>query len=79
MNFNWVFFFPQVGALEGDEELTPLGHHLAKLPVDVLIGKVCTKYSLTRVPSHFLDALLIFAYHFSLLACPFAAPYTAFL
>lgn len=30
----------QVGALEGDEELTPLGHHLAKLPVDVLIGKV---------------------------------------
>lgn len=32
----------QVGAVEGDEELTPLGHHLAKLPVDVLIGKVCT-------------------------------------
>jgi HrpA-like RNA helicase len=30
----------QVGALEGDEELTPLGYHLAKLPVDVLIGKV---------------------------------------
>ncbi|WVZ12136.1 hypothetical protein V8G54_016666 [Vigna mungo] len=29
----------EVGALEGDEELTPLGHHLAKLPVDVLIGK----------------------------------------
>lgn len=34
----------QVGALEGDEELTPLGHHLAKLPVDVLIGKVYTNY-----------------------------------
>ena len=32
----------QVGAIEGDEELTPLGYHLAKLPVDVLIGKVCT-------------------------------------
>ncbi|MFS7919697.1 putative RNA helicase [Helianthus anomalus] len=32
----------EVGAVEGDEELTPLGHHLAKLPVDVLIGKVCT-------------------------------------
>jgi ATP-dependent RNA helicase DHX29 len=31
----------EVGAVEGDEELTPLGHHLAKLPVDVLIGKVC--------------------------------------
>ncbi|KAB1225897.1 ATP-dependent RNA helicase DHX36 [Morella rubra] len=30
----------KVGALEGDEELTPLGHHLAKLPVDVLIGKM---------------------------------------
>ncbi|KAH9751111.1 DExH-box ATP-dependent RNA helicase DExH7 [Citrus sinensis] len=29
----------EVGAIEGDEELTPLGHHLAKLPVDVLIGK----------------------------------------
>ena len=33
----------QVGALEGDEQLTPLGHHLAKLPVDVLIGKVFIK------------------------------------
>ncbi|XP_022748669.1 DExH-box ATP-dependent RNA helicase DExH7, chloroplastic isoform X3 [Durio zibethinus] len=30
----------EVGAVEGDEELTPLGHHLAKLPVDVLIGKM---------------------------------------
>ncbi|KAK3028246.1 hypothetical protein RJ639_037580 [Escallonia herrerae] len=30
----------EVGAIEGDEELTPLGHHLAKLPVDVLIGKI---------------------------------------
>lgn len=30
----------EVGALEGDEFLTPLGHHLAKLPVDVLIGKM---------------------------------------
>ncbi|XP_057446913.1 DExH-box ATP-dependent RNA helicase DExH7, chloroplastic-like [Lotus japonicus] len=30
----------EVGALEGDEVLTPLGHHLAKLPVDVLIGKM---------------------------------------
>ncbi|KAH9685256.1 DExH-box ATP-dependent RNA helicase DExH7 [Citrus sinensis] len=30
----------EVGAIEGDEELTPLGHHLAKLPVDVLIGKM---------------------------------------
>ncbi|XVE94165.1 hypothetical protein REPUB_Repub01dG0258300 [Reevesia pubescens] len=30
----------EVGAVEGDEDLTPLGHHLAKLPVDVLIGKM---------------------------------------
>ncbi|XP_027329494.1 DExH-box ATP-dependent RNA helicase DExH7, chloroplastic isoform X2 [Abrus precatorius] len=30
----------EVGALEGDEDLTPLGHHLARLPVDVLIGKM---------------------------------------
>ncbi|XP_038878021.1 DExH-box ATP-dependent RNA helicase DExH7, chloroplastic isoform X2 [Benincasa hispida] len=30
----------EVGALEGNEELTPLGQHLAKLPVDVLIGKM---------------------------------------
>ncbi|KAF5733174.1 ATP-dependent RNA helicase putative isoform 1 [Tripterygium wilfordii] len=30
----------EVGALEGNEELTPLGHHLAKLPVDLLIGKM---------------------------------------
>ncbi|KAF5961534.1 hypothetical protein HYC85_002743 [Camellia sinensis] len=29
----------EVGAIERDEELTPLGYHLAKLPVDVLIGK----------------------------------------
>lgn len=30
----------EVGAVDGDEELTPLGYHLAKLPVDVLIGKM---------------------------------------
>ncbi|KAL3515702.1 hypothetical protein ACH5RR_022604 [Cinchona calisaya] len=30
----------EVGAIQGDEELTPLGYHLAKLPVDVLIGKM---------------------------------------
>ncbi|CAL9185317.1 unnamed protein product [Musa hybrid cultivar] len=30
----------KVGALDGNEELSPLGYHLAKLPVDVLIGKV---------------------------------------
>ncbi|KAL7119617.1 hypothetical protein ACP275_02G073900 [Erythranthe tilingii] len=30
----------EVGAIEGNEELTPLGYHLAKLPVDILIGKM---------------------------------------
>ncbi|VVA94126.1 unnamed protein product [Arabis nemorensis] len=35
-----VSLLHEVGAVEGDEELTPLGHHLAKLPVDVLIGKM---------------------------------------
>ncbi|CAI9103779.1 OLC1v1002330C1 [Oldenlandia corymbosa var. corymbosa] len=30
----------EVGAIEGEEQLTPLGYHLAKLPVDVLIGKM---------------------------------------
>ncbi|KAL6650601.1 hypothetical protein ACP70R_009526 [Stipagrostis hirtigluma subsp. patula] len=30
----------KVGAFEGSEELSPLGYHLAKLPVDVLIGKM---------------------------------------
>nr|XP_043628822.1 DExH-box ATP-dependent RNA helicase DExH7, chloroplastic [Erigeron canadensis] len=30
----------EVGAVEGDEVLTPLGYHLAKLPVDVLVGKM---------------------------------------
>ncbi|XP_027113217.2 DExH-box ATP-dependent RNA helicase DExH7, chloroplastic-like isoform X1 [Coffea arabica] len=30
----------EVGAIQGNEELTPLGYHLAKLPVDVLIGKM---------------------------------------
>ncbi|GJN02913.1 hypothetical protein PR202_ga20305 [Eleusine coracana subsp. coracana] len=30
----------KVGAFEGHEELSSLGYHLAKLPVDVLIGKM---------------------------------------
>ncbi|EPS71537.1 hypothetical protein M569_03222, partial [Genlisea aurea] len=30
----------EVGAFEGNEELTPLGYHLAKLPVDILLGKM---------------------------------------
>ncbi|XP_057251460.1 DExH-box ATP-dependent RNA helicase DExH7, chloroplastic isoform X4 [Beta vulgaris subsp. vulgaris] len=30
----------EVGAVDKHEELTPLGHHLAKLPVDLLLGKM---------------------------------------
>lgn len=30
----------EVGAVNENEELTPLGHHLAKLPVDLLLGKM---------------------------------------
>ncbi|XP_078435192.1 RNA helicase family protein isoform X2 [Wolffia australiana] len=30
----------EVGAIEDNEKMTPLGYHLAKLPVDVLIGKM---------------------------------------
>ncbi len=29
-----------VGALDSDRQLTPLGFHLAQLPVDVRIGKL---------------------------------------
>jgi ATP-dependent RNA helicase DHX29 len=35
-----AFLDLKVGAFEGDEKLSPLGYHLSKLPVDVLIGKV---------------------------------------
>ena len=30
----------EVGALTADESLTPLGYHLAALPVDVRVGKM---------------------------------------
>ncbi|GJZ94266.1 hypothetical protein Tco_0666469, partial [Tanacetum coccineum] len=33
------------GDVDGDEELRPFVYHLAKLPVDVLIGKICTLVS----------------------------------
>lgn len=35
-----IYRLQDVGALDEDEELTPLGHHLATLPVDVRIGKI---------------------------------------
>jgi ATP-dependent RNA helicase DHX29 len=31
----------EVGALSSREELTPLGRHLAKLPLDAILGKLC--------------------------------------
>uniref|UniRef100_A0A6N2K619 RNA helicase n=1 Tax=Salix viminalis TaxID=40686 RepID=A0A6N2K619_SALVM len=45
----------EVGALEGDEQLTPLGHHLAKLPVDVLIGKRGAKAAQQFCATYFLS------------------------
>lgn len=38
--FSAVDLLYKVGAFEGNEELSTLGYHLAKLPVDVLIGKM---------------------------------------
>lgn len=34
------FFFPSQNALDSQEELTPLGVHLARLPVEPHIGKM---------------------------------------
>lgn len=38
--FSSIDLLYKVGAFEGCEELSPLGYHLAKLPVDVRIGKM---------------------------------------
>ncbi|XP_050211111.1 DExH-box ATP-dependent RNA helicase DExH7, chloroplastic isoform X2 [Mercurialis annua] len=50
----------EVGAVEGDEELTPLGHHLAKLPVDLLIGKKGVKAAQQFCSSHFLSHSVLY-------------------
>ncbi|CAJ1940435.1 unnamed protein product [Sphenostylis stenocarpa] len=68
----------KVGALEGDEELTPLGHHLAKLPVDVLIGKVTAITVKTDSSSAGVEwnGLVLFTEYLALVGVtePFARP-----
>lgn len=38
----------EIGAIDDDEELTPLGYHLAALPVDVRLGKMLLYGALFR-------------------------------
>ena len=47
----------EVGAMDDEEELTPLGHHLAALPVDVRVGKMLVFGALLRC----LDPVLTIA------------------
>lgn len=47
----------QVGAINDEEEITALGHHLAALPVDVRIGKVCNLGIGMWVLGHIFNAL----------------------
>jgi HrpA-like RNA helicase len=49
----------QVGAINDEEEITALGHHLAALPVDVRIGKVCNLGSGFWGFQHIFDILNI--------------------
>ncbi|KAK9167703.1 hypothetical protein Scep_002894 [Stephania cephalantha] len=52
----------EVGAVEGNEELTPLGYHLAKLPVDVLIGKMLIYGGIFRCMSPILSVSACLSY-----------------
>ncbi|KAH7671164.1 RNA helicase protein [Dioscorea alata] len=54
----------KVGAFEGDEELSPLGYHLAKLPVDVLIGKMVLYGSIFGCVSPILSIAAFLSYKF---------------
>ena len=60
----------EAGALDAAGELTPLGHHLARLPVDVRAGKIIV---LGAVLGALRPALTIAAYLSS--KSPFLAPY----
>ena len=65
----------QLGALDENEILTPLGFHLAKLPVgNIRIGKMLIYGSLLRCASPVLDIAAI-------LSCknPFVAPIGKFV
>ncbi|KAJ0973246.1 hypothetical protein J5N97_021205 [Dioscorea zingiberensis] len=59
----------KVGAFEGDEELSPLGYHLAKLPVDVLIGKMMLYGAIFGCLSPVLSIAAFLSYKF-----PFTYP-----
>ncbi|XP_072970121.1 DExH-box ATP-dependent RNA helicase DExH7, chloroplastic isoform X2 [Typha angustifolia] len=59
----------KVGAFEGDEELSPLGYHLAKLPVDVLIGKMMLYGAIFGCLSPILSIAAFLSYKF-----PFVYP-----
>ncbi|KAG6488408.1 hypothetical protein ZIOFF_049651 [Zingiber officinale] len=59
----------KVGALNENEELTPLGSHLAKLPVDVLIGKMMLYGAIFGCLSPILSLAAFLSYKF-----PFVYP-----
>ncbi|XP_064969060.1 DExH-box ATP-dependent RNA helicase DExH7, chloroplastic-like isoform X3 [Musa acuminata AAA Group] len=59
----------KVGALDGNEELSPLGYHLAKLPVDVLIGKMMLYGAIFGCLSPILSLAAFLSYKF-----PFVYP-----
>ncbi|WOL11159.1 DExH-box ATP-dependent RNA helicase DExH7, chloroplastic isoform X3 [Canna indica] len=59
----------KVGALNGNEEQTPLGYHLAKLPVDVLIGKMMLYGAIFGCLSPILSLAAFLSYKF-----PFVYP-----
>ncbi|XP_078172951.1 RNA helicase family protein isoform X1 [Carex rostrata] len=59
----------KVGAFEGDEKLSPLGYHLSKLPVDVLIGKMMLYGAIFGCLSPILSVAAFLSYKF-----PFVYP-----
>nr|XP_019708452.1 DExH-box ATP-dependent RNA helicase DExH7, chloroplastic isoform X2 [Elaeis guineensis] len=59
----------KVGAFQGDEVLSPLGYHLAKLPVDVLIGKMMLYGAVFGCLSPILSIAAFLSYKF-----PFVYP-----
>ncbi|XP_068731445.1 putative ATP-dependent RNA helicase DHX57 [Montipora capricornis] len=60
----------EIGAFDSDENLTPLGHHLAALPVDVRIGKLILLGAIFGCLDPVLTIGAIFSYR-----SPFAPPF----
>ncbi len=60
-----------VGAMDASDELTPLGFHLASLPVDVRVGKLLLFGSVFRCVDAALTIAAALAYR-----SPFVAPFT---